>query len=74
MKQQRNMFQAKQQDKMPEEELSGDSSLLDKVFKIVVIKMIKELRRRMDEQNENLEVFSKELANMKKIRGEEYNN
>lgn len=44
------------------------------MFKVTVIKMIKELRRRMDEQNENLEVFSKELANMKKIRGEEYNN
>ena len=41
-------------------------NLSDKEFKEIIIKMIKELRRRMDEQNEKLEFFKKDLENIKK--------
>ena len=56
MRQQRNMLQMKEQDKTPEEELSEVeiTSLPDKEFKVMIIKIINELRRRMDEQNEKL--------------------
>ena len=49
----------KEQDE-PVEELSevemGD--LPKKEFRVVIVKMIKELRRRMDAQNEKLNIFS----------------
>ena len=49
--------------KTPEEELSKAemSNLLSKELKIMIVKMIKKLRRRMDEQNEKSDVFNKEL-------------
>ena len=49
-------------------------SLPDKEFKVMVIKMTKELGRRIDEQSEKLEVFNKELENIKKpqISPEDY--
>ena len=61
------MFQIKVQDKTPEEELSEVEigNLLEKEFRVVIIKMIKELGRRMDSQNEKLEVFNEELENIK---------
>ena len=40
-------------------------NLLEKDFKIMIIKMIRELRRRTDEQSEKLEVFNKEIENIK---------
>ena len=53
------MFQTKEQDKTPETDLNemeiGD--LPDKEFKIMVIKMLTEVRKRMHEQSEN---FSKD--------------
>ena len=57
------MFQTKEQDKTPEEELNEveTGNLLEKEFRIVIVKMIKELRRILDEQSEKLEVFNKEL-------------
>ena len=62
MRQQRNIFQMKEQDKTPEEELKEleISSPPNKEFKVMIIKMIKELRRRLDEQSKKLEVFNKE--------------
>ena len=56
------MFQTKGQDKTPEEELSEAEigNLPKKVFKVVIVKMIKELGRRMDTQSEKLEVFNRE--------------
>ena len=44
------MFQMKQQDKAPKEELSEMEigNLPDKEFKVMIVKMIKELRRKMD--------------------------
>ena len=55
------MFQMKEQNKTPEEEPSGAEigNLPNKEFKVMIIKMIKELRRRMDKQSEKLEVFNK---------------
>ena len=51
--------------KIPEEELSKVEmgNLLSKELKIMIVKMIKKLRRRMDEQNEQSGVFNKELKN-----------
>ena len=47
MKAQRNMFQTKKQDKIPEEELSEVeiSNLPNKELKVVIVKMIREPRR-----------------------------
>ena len=51
----------KKQDKTPEEELSDMEigNLPKKVFRVKVVKTIKELGRRMDEQSEKLDVFNK---------------
>ena len=64
MRLQRNIFQMKEQDKTLEEKLSEveTGSLPKKEFRLVIIKMIKELGRRMDAQRE---VFNKELENIK---------
>ena len=61
------MFQMKEKDKTPEEELSEVKigNLPEKVFSIMIIKMSKELRRRMDAESKKLEVFNKELENIK---------
>ena len=68
------MLKTKVQDKIPEEELNEVeiSSLLipDREFKVMIIKMFKELRRRLDEQSEKLEVFNKEFKNIKKNQTE----
>ena len=47
------MFQTKEQDKTPEEELSEVEigNLRKKKFRVMIIKMIKEHRRRMDAQS-----------------------
>ena len=68
MRQQRNMLQMKEQDKTPEEELNEVeiSNLLDKEFKVMILKMLKELRRRMDEHNE----VNKESEDIKKNQTE----
>ena len=56
------MFQMKERDKILEEGLSDMeiSSLPEKDFKVMIVKMIQKLRRRMDVQSEKLEVFNKE--------------
>ena len=41
------------------------NNLLDKEFKAMVIKMLTELRRRMDEHSEN---FNKEIENTRKYQ------
>ena len=59
MSQQRNMFQMKEQDKTSEEQLNEVEmgNLLEKKFKLMIKKMIKELGRIVDKQNEKLELF-----------------
>ena len=50
----------KEQDKTPEEELSEvDSQLPQKEFKVIIVKIIKDLGQRMDEQSKQLEIFNK---------------
>jgi len=66
--QQNNVFQMNEQDKATEKELSEEElgNLPWKVFRVMIIKMIKELRRRVDTQTEELEDFNRELKNKKK--------
>ena len=49
----------KDQDKNSEEDLIEVeiANLLNKEFKVMTVKMIKELRRRMDDQSKKLEFF-----------------
>ena len=56
MRWQRNMFQMKEQDKTPEEQLSDVEvgNLPEKEFRVVIVKMIQELRKRIDAQSEKL--------------------
>ena len=70
MRKQRNMFQTKEQDKTLEElnEVETDN-LLEKEFRVVTIKMIKELRRICDEQSEKFLTKS-----LKYKEGSEMNN
>ena len=53
------MFQTKEQDKTPEEELSEMeiSNLCNKDFKVMIIKMFKELWRRLHEHSKKSEFF-----------------
>ena len=62
MNRQMNMFQIKEQDRIPEELSEREiSNLSDKEFKVVIIKLLK-LRRSLYECSE----FNKELENIKK--------
>ena len=63
------MFQTKEQDKTPKEELSEVeiSNLPNKEFKVMIIEMLNQLSRRMDE---HWEEFNKELENIKKNQTE----
>ena len=70
MKKQKNMFQTREQDKQVD-----IINLLDKVFKIMVIKMLNEVRRTTHGQSEN---FNKEIGKYKEVpsrnhRAEEFN-
>ena len=69
------MFQLKGQDRIPEKELNRMEirNLRDKEFKAMVIDMLNEFSRRLDEFSEN---FNIETENIKKepIRTEEYYN
>ena len=48
------MFQMKEQDKTPEELSEVEiGNLPEKEFRVMIVKMINELRKRMDEQNRN---------------------
>ena len=61
---QRNMSQIKEQNKTPEKELNRmeTSNLPDAEFKTVVIRMLNELKGRVEERSEN---FNKEVENIK---------
>lgn len=66
----------KEQDKNPKEELNEveTSNQPNREFEVVIIKIIKELKRRLNEQNEKLEILNKELEKYKEpSRAEEYN-
>ena len=62
------MYHMKEQDKTPEEQLSevAKGNLPEREFRVMIVKMIQELRKRMDAQSKKLqEVFNKELENIK---------
>ena len=55
MRQQRNMFQVKEQDKTPEELSEVEiGNLPEKEFRVVITKMIEELGRIVDTQSKTL--------------------
>ena len=62
MKKQKVMSQMKGQDKTPEKQLNevGLSNLPEKEFRIMIVKMIQDLRKRMEKMQE---MFAKELKN-----------
>ena len=63
MRQQRNTLEMKEQHKTPEEQLSNVEigNLPEKGFRVMVLKMIQEHRKRTDAESEKLqEVFNKE--------------
>ena len=45
-------------------------NLPEKEFRVMILKMIKDLGRKMDAHTEKLEVFNRELENMEKIQTE----
>ena len=60
------MFQTKEQDKIPEEQLSEVEISNLKKFRVMVVKMIQDLRKRMEAQTEKTqEMFNKELEDLK---------
>ena len=57
------MFQMKKQNKTPEEELNEVEigNISNKKFNVMIVKMFKELRRRLDENCEKLGVLNKDI-------------
>ena len=55
------MFETEKQDETQELSEVGISNLPDKEFKIMIIKMLKELRRRMVEQSEKIEFLKQRV-------------
>ena len=56
------MFKEKEQDKTPEQQqlTKGQlGNLPNKEFKVMIVKMSKEIKRRLDEQSEKLELSEK---------------
>ena len=60
------MFHKKEQDKTPQEKIHDTDigNPTKKECRVMIIKMIKEFRRRVDAQSEKLEVFNKQLENI----------
>ena len=68
MRQQRNMSQTKEQDKTPEEQLSEVETvnLPKKEFRIMTVKMIQDIRKRMEAQTKKIqEMFNKDIEDLK---------
>ena len=70
------MSQMKEQDKTPEEQLSEVKigNLPDKEFRVMIVKMIQNLRKRIEAKIEKMqEMFNKDLEELKN-RDEKYSN
>ena len=66
MRQQGNVFQMKEQNKTPEEQVNDMEidNVPKKEFRVMIVKMIQDLRNRLETQIENIkEMFNKELEN-----------
>ena len=64
MKRQRAMYQMNEQDKPPEKQLNEVEigNLLEKEFRIMMVKMIQDLGKRMEAKIEKMqEIFNKDL-------------
>ena len=69
------MFQMKEKDKNPQEQLNEEDigNLHEKEFRVTIVKMIQNLRKRMEAQTKKIqEMFNKELQDLKN-RDEQYN-
>ena len=74
MRQQRNMFQIKEQDKTPEDSREVEIGYQSKrVFRGMIAKMSQEPGRRMGAQSEKLEVFNKGVVNIQNNQTERNN-
>ena len=68
MRWQRNIFQKKEHDKNPQEQLSEVEigNLPEKEFRVMIVKMIQDLGKRMEAQSEKIqEMFNKDLEDRK---------
>ena len=68
MRRHRNMSQMQEEDNTPEEQLSEVQlgNLPKKEFRVMIVKMIQDLRKRMEAQTKKIqEMFNKELENVK---------
>ena len=66
----------KEQDKTPEEQLSEVEigHLPEKVFRVMILKMFQDLRKRMEAQTEKIqEMFKKDIEELKTKQTEMYN-
>ena len=71
------MYQMKEQDKTPEKQLNevGIGNLLEKEFRIMIVKMIQDLGKRMEAKMEKMqEMFNKHLEDLKNKHLEELKN
>ena len=74
---QRAMYQMKEQDKTPEEQLNEVEigNLPEKEFRIMIVKMIQDLRKRMEAKMEKMqEMFNKNREELKNKHLEELKN
>ena len=68
MRRQRNTLQIKEQDKNLQEQLNEEeiSNLSEKEFRVMIVKMIQDVRNRMEAQVKKIkEKFSKDLEELK---------
>ena len=66
------MIQMKKQDKTPEEQLNEGviCNLPERKFRVMIVKMIQDLRKRMEAQTMKIqEMFKKELQDLKNKEG-----
>ena len=71
------MSQMREQDNTSEEQLSEVEigNLLEKKFRVMIVKMIQDLKKRMEAQIKKLqEMFNKDLELKNKKTDEQYNN
>ena len=70
------MAQMKEQGKTPEEQLSEVEmgNLPEKEFTVMILKMIQDLRKRMEAQIVEIQEMFKTQKNYRKNRNEKYNN
>ena len=77
MKRQRAMYQMKEQDKTPEKQLNEVEidSLPEKIFRIMIVKMIQDLGKRMEAKIEKMQkMFNKDLEELKNKQTDEQHN